>query len=47
MAELRNISLDQQEDDTKMFLCAKYCALFGTLYVCIHTVDILQIMILI
>ena len=29
MAELRNVSLDQQEDDEKVFLCAKYCALLG------------------
>ena len=39
MDELRNISSDQEEGDTKMFLCAKYCALLAASAVCIHAVD--------
>ena len=37
--ELRDMTSDQEEADTKMFLCAKYCALFDASSVCIHTVD--------
>ena len=39
MDELRNISSDQEEADAKMFLCAKYCVLFGASSACIDTVD--------
>ena len=39
MDELRDISSDQEEAGTKMFLFAKYCALLGASSVCIHTVD--------
>ena len=39
MDELRKISLDQEEDDTKMLLCAKYCALLAASSFCIHKVD--------
>ena len=39
MNEVRYICSDQEEDDTKMFLCEKYCALLGTSSVCIHPVD--------
>ena len=39
MDELRDISSDQGEADTEMFLCAKYCVLLGASSVCIHTVD--------
>ena len=34
-----DISSDQEEADTKMFLCAKYCVLLGVSSICIHTVD--------
>ena len=37
--KLRNIRLDQEGDGTKMFLCAKCCALLGASSVCIRTVD--------
>ena len=39
MDELRDISSDSEKDDTKMYLCAKYCVLLGALSVCIDTVD--------
>ena len=39
MEELRNISSDQEEDDTTIFLCVKYCALLGATSVCIYTVN--------
>ena len=37
--EISDISSDQGEADTKMFLCAKYCILLGASSVFIHTVD--------
>ena len=36
--ELRDMSSDQEEAE-KMFLCTKYCALFGASFACIYTVD--------
>ena len=39
MDELRTISSDQEEADTKMFLCAKYCVLLGASSICLGTVD--------
>ena len=39
MDELLDISSDQEEADTKIFLCAKYCVLLGASSVCIHTID--------
>ena len=39
MEELPDISSDQEEADTKMFLYAKYCVLLGGSSVCIHTID--------
>ena len=39
MDELCDISSDQEDAGTKMFLFAKYFALLGASSVCIHTVD--------
>ena len=39
MDELRDKSPEQEEADTKMFLCGKYCVSLGASSVCIHTVD--------
>ena len=39
MDELRAISSDQEEADTKMFLSTKYCMLLRTSALCIHTID--------
>ena len=39
MDESRDISSEQEETDTKMILCVKYCALLGASSACIHTVD--------
>ena len=37
--EINDISSDQGEADTKMFLCAKYCILLGASSVFIHKVE--------
>ena len=39
MDELRDVSSDQEEADTKMFLWAKYCVLLDASSASIHTVD--------
>ena len=39
MDEVRGVSSDQQEADTKLFLCAKVCILLGASSVCIHIID--------